>query len=403
MDASAPTGWVDTVDGEYFRDDCKTVDGRATYWKQTDDYYVYYCAAHQSWGISAQHYTSWTEQGNGNCMVKVDGGDDTASPVMVTEWWAWADGQWHRLEADWSTVVTCPLTDHIPPTCSPTGSPSTKSPLAAGETHPPVSNVVTPSPTASTKTPTVLGQCPPPANLAHVAYSAGDVEGQLIGQGSSAWLSGEKTTLLWPEGGGGWLNCGSWYKLGMNRKIPAGSSIDITCHADVCDAYVFNYHRPPYSGKANGGLTASLPDDGWVPGSCAPQFTIQGNPPGCKHPMVAHRKQLVRDATASVQIDDEMDAMYVVIAVVAGSDCSLNTRDASQPACENVLEGAVATTCKWDADAGSCDEGWCHHPLTAPNGDAGHGITCPIPDLSDPEGMPGAPTPPDHFDEAQVV
>jgi len=372
MDAASPTGWDDNVDGDYYRDDCKTIDGRETYWKQGDDYYMYYCAEHASWGISAQHYTSWTAQGNGSCMVKVDGGDDTRNPVAITQWWSWADSRWHRLEGEWSSIMTCPLTSHVPACSGQTPAPpdAMTTPDTTPDTESPVVDVPDVPDIEYSLSPTRVGECPAPDHLASVQYSAGAVVGQRITSGSSFWLPEEDVSLYWPNN---FLNCGSWYKLGKNRRVLKGSTVDIACRAEVCDVYVFIYHNPPRSSNSNGKLTSSLPDDGWTPGSCAAQFKFTSDNHMCKHPMVAHRKQLARNSTTTVQIDDEMDAYYMVIAVVSGSDCSYNPRALDKATCESLNQGATASTCYWDETASACEEGWCTAGATSGNTGGGGG------------------------------
>eukprot|EP01065_Artemidia_motanka_P036190 TRINITY_DN4409_c1_g1_i1.p1 TRINITY_DN4409_c1_g1~~TRINITY_DN4409_c1_g1_i1.p1 ORF type:complete len:680 (+),score=197.38 TRINITY_DN4409_c1_g1_i1:155-2041(+) len=403
IDAAAPEGWTETVDGLYSRDSCKTVDGHETYWQENGDYYIYYCAEHKSWGISAQHYTSWTAQGNGSCLVKVDGSDDVDSPAGVTQWWAWTNEQWHRLEADWYRAITCPATSYRTATCSPTGAPVTSAPTLSPNAPPAPSAHPTAGPSEA---PTAAGGCPPPHAVADVQYSGGPVRPIMVAGGTSPWLPREGAELLWPEGGEGWMKCGVAYRLGSNRRVVNGSSINVTCVADICDVYVFIYHKPPYTGGTNGGLTASLPEDGWTPGSCAAQFKLSDQPARCRHNMVAHRRQIQSQSHAVVTLSDDLDAMYMLVAVVPGSDCGFNPRGGGRDECERIHAGASASSCVWNNDEQTCEDRWCWRssrsgskpgssggksppPPASPGG--GGDASCPVPDLSVPEAVQAPP------------
>eukprot|EP01062_Namystynia_karyoxenos_P028550 TRINITY_DN21608_c0_g1_i1.p1 TRINITY_DN21608_c0_g1~~TRINITY_DN21608_c0_g1_i1.p1 ORF type:complete len:613 (+),score=87.50 TRINITY_DN21608_c0_g1_i1:127-1965(+) len=378
FDAAAPTGWNEQVDGLYSRDDCKTIDGRETYWHSSGDYYMYYCAMHSSWGISAQHYTDWRAQGGSTCLVKVDAADSAPYPPGVTQWWAWFDSQWSDLEADWHTAITCPVSAYVPPTCSPAvPGPITSSPTVANA----------PPPTAQPSTP---GACPDPHEVADVSWSAGQVIPAVVGSPRARWLPSQSATLHWPEGGAGWLTCASWYRLGSHRKVARGSSIAITCASHVCDVYVFQYHRPGVSGGFNGGLPGTLPAQGFEPGSCAPLFRFDGDPRQCSHRMLAHRKQLQHQGTETITIDADQDAMYMLIAVARGSDCSVNWRT-DQETCLEIADNATVSTCRWALAQEICHERWCPQRFVpaaspgSPGGGRGPTRPCDPPDLSDPE------------------
>eukprot|EP01065_Artemidia_motanka_P048304 TRINITY_DN7745_c0_g1_i1.p1 TRINITY_DN7745_c0_g1~~TRINITY_DN7745_c0_g1_i1.p1 ORF type:complete len:688 (+),score=145.87 TRINITY_DN7745_c0_g1_i1:50-2065(+) len=365
IDAAAPAGWADTVDGRYLRDNCKTIDGRETYWHTDGDHYMYYCGGHRSWGISAESYTHWASQGGEQCLVKVDGVDNVDYPTGTTQWYGFHEEQWHPLEGDWFSGVTCPATAHKPVTCAPTAVPTSQPTLVPARTTPPSATPTT--------APVLAGQCRAPHQVADVSYSAGPVHARTITSPSTAWLPSEGAVLHWPDGGVDWLRCGIMYRLGGGRRLPAGSSVSVACTAPVCDAYVFSYHEPPFSGATNGGLPSSLPVDGWVPGSCAPSFSFTSDEQ-CRYPMVAHRRQLSQQQTVSVLIDAAADAMYTVVVVVSGSDCDYNPRHSSQAKCEAADEHAV-TTCQYNAAEQACEDVWCGRRFGGGTGGGGANST----------------------------
>eukprot|EP01062_Namystynia_karyoxenos_P067290 TRINITY_DN611_c0_g1_i1.p1 TRINITY_DN611_c0_g1~~TRINITY_DN611_c0_g1_i1.p1 ORF type:complete len:763 (+),score=184.50 TRINITY_DN611_c0_g1_i1:104-2392(+) len=370
IDDAGPAGWNERVDGVYSRDNCKKVDGRETYWHSSGNYYIYFCGKHNSWGISVQQYTDYKTQGGARCLVKVDGSDNAPYPTMVSQWWAWANHQWHALEADWHTTITCPATAFEAPSCVPTVAPtlapvpvpSTAAPLApdatADPTAAPVQPVTAPPSAGPTFAPIASAGCPGPGALASVVYSGGEAVPSSIMGAANDWLPGESAELLWPDRGTDWLRCGVMYRLGNHRKVPRGSSVQVTCKAPVCDMYLFTYHNPGYSSGFNGGLPAILPGNGWAPASCAPQFRFTRDQENCRHNMVAHRKQIQQQVSDVITIDTEIDAMYAVLVVVSGSDCGVNWRD-DRATCLEVAQGASASSCHWLEGSNECVDRWC--------------------------------------------
>eukprot|EP01062_Namystynia_karyoxenos_P064629 TRINITY_DN5765_c0_g1_i3.p1 TRINITY_DN5765_c0_g1~~TRINITY_DN5765_c0_g1_i3.p1 ORF type:complete len:350 (+),score=99.91 TRINITY_DN5765_c0_g1_i3:80-1051(+) len=275
----------------------------------------------------------------------------------------------------------------------------------------PVPTPVPPLPGQGTQTPAVTGGpaqltdapiagCPDPGDIATLVYFGGagaSIYAAAVDTAApQAWLpSPEQNLLRWPEGAD-WLKCAVMYRLGETRLVPRGSSVNVVCTSEVCDVYAIFYHAPTHSSGTNGNLPLTLSDGNWTPSSCSPAFTTSATGPDCWYPTVAYRKQVLRNTNTLIQIDANVDAMYMTVVVVRGTLCTDNIRMQSQQACEGPPASGGASVCSWDADAQTCRSQWCPRaslagsPSGGASGGPGGGSSggaggCPPPDVSVPQ------------------
>eukprot|EP01065_Artemidia_motanka_P029440 TRINITY_DN3554_c0_g2_i1.p1 TRINITY_DN3554_c0_g2~~TRINITY_DN3554_c0_g2_i1.p1 ORF type:complete len:1249 (+),score=320.29 TRINITY_DN3554_c0_g2_i1:93-3749(+) len=144
----------------------------------------------------------------------------------------------------------------------------------------------------------------------------------------------------------------------------AGTQINVTCPGSfqACDVWVLSYHCFGCSANetdaVNGGWTATLPDQGWRPSSCAPSFCQT-----CRHPMVSHYKQIAAGQTEVLPETTTSPSMYFSVMVKEGKDCS-DPLLVNQTLCEADPVGL----CKWDTDEGKCVNNYCRFKAPRPAG-----------------------------------
>ncbi|KAJ9473466.1 hypothetical protein DIPPA_28196 [Diplonema papillatum] len=135
----------------------------------------------------------------------------------------------------------------------------------------------------------------------------------------------------------------------LAQELPAGTTVTVTCPpsppdgGDTCDVYAFVYHCPPCAEHA--GLPAVLLAQGWIAGSCAPGFLLEGGGP--RNEMAAFRKQI--GAGEAVSFKAARSGRFVALAVSPYGT-----------ACGGVRHKWLCNTdsaCRWDG--GSCVDDWC--------------------------------------------
>eukprot|EP01065_Artemidia_motanka_P037288 TRINITY_DN456_c0_g2_i5.p1 TRINITY_DN456_c0_g2~~TRINITY_DN456_c0_g2_i5.p1 ORF type:complete len:1465 (+),score=523.51 TRINITY_DN456_c0_g2_i5:115-4509(+) len=135
----------------------------------------------------------------------------------------------------------------------------------------------------------------------------------------------------------------------MNHSAPFGAQFNISCPpgCSLCDVFIMHYHQPPCSSDTNGGWPALLPDDGWIPASCAPRMTDGQT----QWPMVAYWRRIEGGKHVVTPPVETACLKYFTIFAGPGSYCEDNSLN-TEAACKK-----VGGLCMWRD--GECRATWC--------------------------------------------